>query len=59
MPKYISLVGSVCADAPALVPSMIKNGLLPDILKSLEGRIPHASEIIAAIIFYICQITIH
>lgn len=30
--KYIILVGTLCSDSPANVPTLIKNGVIPSIL---------------------------
>jgi hypothetical protein len=34
--KFIILAGTVCSDTPANIPILIKNGVIPTLIKSLE-----------------------
>ncbi|CDW76386.1 ubiquitin-protein ligase [Stylonychia lemnae] len=50
---------SISSGIPAQIPAMIRNGIIPDLIKSLEQRIPYSADIIDAIIYGINQISIH
>jgi hypothetical protein len=57
--KYIILVGTVCSDTPANVPTLIKNGVIPAILKSVEQRLPNSSDMLTGLIFSLNQIILN
>jgi len=45
-------------DSPAITPTLIKNNIIPHLLKALEKRIPFCSDSIEMLIFGLNQISI-
>lgn len=53
------LVGSVCSDNPAITPTLIKNDIIPTILKSIQQKIPNSPDMLESLIFAINQMSLH
>lgn len=54
-----AVFGQICSNEPGLTPGFIRSGLLTDLLKSIEARLPNSIESLDSLSYALSSFVIH